>query len=213
MLKQSITYTDFNGDTRTEVLYFNLTEAELVDIQADSERGIQADLQDAIDAKDVKQILEFIKMLVHKSYGIKSEDGRYFRKSEEITSDFVSSALYSDLLLNLFQDEGQRGVDFITGLMPKDLLERATAKSQGQLVPQDHQPSAREIFDRARQERYIPLPEDEGAAPVPAPRAEGVFAPQDERPANPPAERAMTRAEWQALQDSEQRDDGHQSFG
>lgn len=132
MLKHHLVYTDFNDNRREEDLYFNLTEAELVDIQANSNLGIQAELEAAIAENDVKKLLDFIKMLVHKSYGVKSEDGRHFRKSAEITEDFVNSAAYSDLLLSLFQDGGKRGVTFITGVMPADLVARATAQSQGQ---------------------------------------------------------------------------------
>src|SRR5690606_19443202 len=150
MLKQSITYTDFNGTERTEDLYFNLTEAELIDIQVNSQNGIEKDLQDAIDGRDIREILAFIKMLVHKSYGVKSEDGRHFRKSEAITEDFVNSALYSDLLLELFKDEGEKGVKFITGLMPKDLIQRATTAMKGDDGTPPLKPTAREMFQERR---------------------------------------------------------------
>lgn len=153
MLKQHVKYTDFNGMTREEDLYFNLTESELVDIQTASENGIQADLEEYIASKDVKKLLDFIKMLVNKSYGIKSSDGRHFRKSPEIVADFENSAVYSDLLLSLFQEEGKRAEAFITGLMPADLVQRAMLKSQGQGTVEAAQrfaPSAREIFEQSQ---------------------------------------------------------------
>lgn len=154
MLKQDIKFKDFNGTERTQTLYFNLTEFEIADMQAHSERGIQADLEDAIANKNVAQILDFIKMLVHKSYGIKSEDGLHFRKSPEIIADFESSALYSDLLLHLFQDGGNRGVQFITGLMPADLVRGASQKvnPNGGNVEK----SARERFEERQKEKNIP---------------------------------------------------------
>jgi hypothetical protein len=159
MLKQNITYTDFNGTKRTEDLYFNLSEFELVELQAGSEKGIQADLQEAINNKDIRALLAFIKMLVNKAYGIKSEDGRHFDKSEEITRRFENSALYSDLLLHLFEDEGARAEKFITGLMPKDLIERATARTQAQSAEaQGYLPDARELAARHRAQQNIPEP-------------------------------------------------------
>jgi len=160
MLKQNITYKDFNGTQRTEDLYFNLTEFELVELQAGSEKGIQADLQEAINNKDIRALLAFIKMLVNKAYGIKSEDGRHFDKSEEITRRFENSALYSDLLLHLFEDEGARAEKFITGLMPADLIARATAASQGKSsgVPEGYLPDARELAARHRAQQNIPEP-------------------------------------------------------
>lgn len=167
MLKQTINYTDFNGVERTEDLYFNLTEFELVDIQTSSERGIQAEMEDAVKANDLRRLLDFIKMLIHKSYGVKSADGRHFEKSPEILNHFVNSAYYSDLLLNLFQDEGARAIQFITGLMPKDLIERAAAKSQGQTgVPSTYAPSARERNAQFVAGQNIPQPTFEEAPPI-----------------------------------------------
>lgn len=174
MLKQTISYTDFNGTARTEDLYFNLTEIELVDIQIDSKEGIQKDLEAAIADKDLRKLLDFIKMLVHKGYGLKSEDGRNHDKSPTILNDFVSSALYSDLLLNLFADEGARAEKFITGLMPKDLIERAMALSQEQGNPAaNYKPDAREVNARHMTDQKIPAATEEAkfeeSAPMGAP--------------------------------------------
>lgn len=131
MLKQTITFEDFNGNERELDLYFNLTEAELVDMQADSEEGIQKDMMDAVAAKDMRRLLDFVKMLVHRAYGERDKDGIHFHKSPEITAAFVNSAMYSPLLLSLFQDEGARTEAFITGLMPADLVQKAIDQSQG----------------------------------------------------------------------------------
>ncbi len=176
MLKQTVNYTDFNGTKRTEEIYFNLTEAELVDIQVDSKEGIQKDLQDAIADKDIRKLLDFIKLLVHKAYGVKSEDGRHFRKSKELTDDFINSALYSDLLLHLFEEEGARAEKFITGLMPKELLARAIAKSQGQseavVDPGTGEPykmGARELNARHIAEQNMPSATFEEPAPIGTP--------------------------------------------
>lgn len=131
MLKQTINFTDFNGEPRTEDLYFNLTEWELTEIQLSSPEGIQKEMEDAIKAKDLKLLLDFIKMLVNKSYGERDRDGIHFNKSPEIVARFENSAMYAPLMLSLFQDEGARAAAFITGLMPADLVARATAQAQG----------------------------------------------------------------------------------
>ena len=138
MLKKIVHYTDFNGADRKDELYFNLTEIELTTIQAASKEGIEKELQTAVDDKDVYKILEIIKLLIHKSYGIKSADGRYFEKSPEILHKFLSSAAYDSLMMDLFTDGGARGAEFIQGLMPADLVARATAKVSGQAVPSEN---------------------------------------------------------------------------
>lgn len=132
MLKQTIQFKDFNNKDQERDLYFNLTEAELVDMQADSPEGIQVDMMRAVQEKDMRKLLDFVKMLVHRSYGERDADGIHFHKSPQITANFVNSAMYSPLLLSLFEDEGARTEAFITGLMPADLVAAAIAKSRGE---------------------------------------------------------------------------------
>jgi len=132
MLKQDIKFTDYNGNERTITEYFHLNEAEIVKLQASSPNGIQADMQDAILSNDANRVLEFIEMLVHKSYGKKSADGLHFEKSDDILQKFINSAYYSDFLLGLIEDNGAKGERFVQGIMPAKLVERALAQVQGQ---------------------------------------------------------------------------------
>lgn len=151
MLKHTIEYKDFNGADRREDLYFNLTEFDLVEMQAESVAGIDVDFKNAVDNKDVKAMLDFIKKLVHRSFGIKSADGKYHEKSPEIIRQFENSALYSDLIMDLFTDGGKKGAKFISELMPASLIDRATAQMTGADVVATNEgfqvrPSARDIF-------------------------------------------------------------------
>jgi hypothetical protein len=154
MLKQTISFTDYNDEPRTVVEYFHLNEAEIVDMQARSKNGIQEDMQEAILSNDVSQVLDFITGLVHKSYGKKSADGLNFDKSPEILHKFVTSAYYSDFLLGLIEDNGLKGQEFVRGIMPAKLVERAAAQVQG--IPQpplesrSYEPDARERFAQAQ---------------------------------------------------------------
>ena len=132
MLKQDIKFVDFNGNERTITEYFYLNEAEIVDLQAKSVNGIQEEMQDAILSNDAGRVLDFIKMLVHTSYGKKSLDGLNFEKSPEILQKFITSAYYSDFLLGLIEDNGLKGQQFVQGIMPAKLVERALAQVQGQ---------------------------------------------------------------------------------
>lgn len=125
MLKQTVEYKDYNGATRRDTLYFNLTEFELIEIQTESERGIEVDLKEAIENEDTKGILKFVKILVTNGYGVKSSDGRFFEKSPEILNRFVSSAAYSPFIMDLFTDIQGKMVPFINGIMPQGLIERA----------------------------------------------------------------------------------------
>lgn len=159
MLKQTIRFTDYNDQPREIEVYFHLNEAEIVDMQAKSANGIQADMQDAILSNDAGRVLDFIKELVHRSYGKKSPDGLTFEKSPEILQQFINSAYYSDFLLGLIQDNGQKGQEFVKGIMPAKLVARAEAQVQGQDVPpldtRTYEPSARERFQAASAESGV----------------------------------------------------------
>lgn len=157
MLKQDIKFVDYNGNERTITEYFHLNEAEIVELQAKSADGIQAEMQDAILSNDAGRVLDFIKMLVHKSYGKKTPDGLNFEKSPEILDKFITSAYYSDFLLGLIEDNGRRGQEFVQGIMPAKLVERATAQIQGQQAGKVDRTvygkDAREIFAEAQAAR------------------------------------------------------------
>ncbi len=125
MLTETIQYEDYNGASRKEQFHFNLSELDITEIQLNYPEGVETHLQNAIDNKDVKGILEFIKMLVGYSFGIKSDDGRHFERSDEITKRFRNSAAYHSWLLTLFENDGAKGVSFIRGVMPAELIKRA----------------------------------------------------------------------------------------
>lgn len=162
MLKHDMKFKDFDGNEREAVLYFNLTEAELVDWQADSPLGIQEEMMDAVRNKDMRRLLDFVKTLIEKSYGERDGDGIHFNKSDEIRQRFINSAMYSPLLLSLFQEDGAKAITFINGLMPADLVKRAMEQgdipmpTETPTVPET-KPSAREVFEQRAAERSADL--------------------------------------------------------
>lgn len=121
MLKRSITYTDFNGDEVTEVLYFHLSKPELIEMEVELSGGLSTMLQRISENGDRKAIVAEFKKIVLTAYGEKSDDGKIFRKSDEIRKNFASSAAYSQLFMELATDETS-AAEFINGVMPKDLF-------------------------------------------------------------------------------------------
>ena len=124
MLKQSITYEDFNGDQRTEDFFFNLTSKELLELDRSVDGGFESSLNKAISNQDVYSIYDLIQKTILKAYGQKSEDGRFFKKTPELTEEFEVSAAYQSMLQN-FIDNPDLANNFITGILPKDLREKA----------------------------------------------------------------------------------------
>lgn len=120
MLKKTITYEDFNGVGRKEDFYFNLSKAEIMEMQFGTVGGLDVMLKKIIDAKDVKSIMDTFKMLILKAYGIKSDDGRRFIKSEEIAKEFEQTEAYSILYMELASDDNA-AAEFVNGIIPKDV--------------------------------------------------------------------------------------------
>lgn len=120
MIEEKLTYTDYNGNERTESFYFNLTRAELAEMELSTEGGYAAMLEKIIAAKDQPTLIKIFKELILKTYGKKSTDGRRFIKSKEISDEFSQTEAYSDLFMTLATD-AQKASEFVNGVMPKNL--------------------------------------------------------------------------------------------
>lgn len=128
MLTKTITYTDYNGVERTETFYFNLSQAELIEMQLGGKDGLYSDkLQKMIDNRDTAAIINTIKELVLKSYGEKTDDGKRLVKSPEISEAFTQTEAYSQLITELLSDDAKSS-EFILGIMPQGLREAAVAE-------------------------------------------------------------------------------------
>ena len=84
MITETIKYFDYNGNERTEQCCFNLSKAECMEMELGTEGGMQQLVEKIVNEKDNKRLVEIFKQIILKSYGEKSPDGKYFRKSEEI---------------------------------------------------------------------------------------------------------------------------------
>lgn len=120
MLTKKITYTDYNGETRTEDFYFNLTKAELMEMEMSTTGGLTEMVRRIANTKDIPAMMQVFKKIILKSYGVKSDDGKRFIKSEELSTSFEQTEAYSELFMELLQDE-KKAAAFINGIIPAEL--------------------------------------------------------------------------------------------
>lgn len=120
MLKKTITYVDYNGMERTEDFYFNLSKAEVAEMELSVQGGFSKMLEEIIASKDNVQIVNLFKQMVLKSYGEKSPDGRRFIKSEEIAQAFAQTEAYSEIFMELALNE-DKAAEFVNGILPANL--------------------------------------------------------------------------------------------
>lgn len=118
MLKKTITYNDFNGVERKEDFYFNLSKAELMEMEMGTEGGFAEMIQKVVDAQEAPSIIKIFKDLILKAYGEKSADGKRFVKSDELSTAFSHTEAYSILFMELATD-ADAAAAFVNGIVPE----------------------------------------------------------------------------------------------
>lgn len=126
MFKKEITYTNFDDVEVKEIFYFNLMASELQEMQLTTQGGMTAILQRIIDTKDVVETTKMFKDIILKAYGEKSDDGKHFVKSKEISEKFSQTMAYDALFMEIFSD-ADKAAAFVNGLLPQDLVKKAAA--------------------------------------------------------------------------------------
>lgn len=117
MLKKTITYTDYNGVDRTEDFYFNLSKAEIMEMEMGTSGGLSEMINKIVAAQDAPAIIKVFKDLILKAYGEKSPDGKRFIKSDEIATAFSQTDAYSQLFMELATDTDAAAA-FVNGIVP-----------------------------------------------------------------------------------------------
>lgn len=118
MLKKTMTYTDYNGVERKEDFYFNLTKAEIMEMEMSQLGGLAEMIQKIVDSKDAPAIIKVFKELILKAYGEKSPDGKRFMKSPEISAAFAETEAYSILFMELATN-ADAAAAFVNGIVPQ----------------------------------------------------------------------------------------------
>lgn len=131
MLKKTITYIDYDGLERTEEFRFNLTKAELMDMELTTAGTFSETMKRIIAEKDIIRIAKLFKELLLKSYGVKSDDGKRFVKSQELSEAFSQTEAYSDLYIELLSNP-EEAAKFFAEVAPK--MEEVSAVPAGNVT-------------------------------------------------------------------------------
>lgn len=124
MLKKTITYVDYNDNERTEDFYFNLTKAELMEMEMSTSGGLAEMIQRIVAEQDAPKIIAIFKELILKAYGQKSLDGKRFEKNDKIREEFSQTEAYSQLFMELATD-ADAAAKFVNGIVPADAAAQA----------------------------------------------------------------------------------------
>lgn len=130
MIKKTITYTDYDGVSRTEDFFFNLSKPELMEMDFSESGGMEKMIKRIVDTQDTKKIIEVFKEIILKSYGEKSPDGKYFQKyrdGQRLSDMFAQTEAYNELFMELATDD-KAASEFINGIIPQSLAQELAAR-------------------------------------------------------------------------------------
>lgn len=117
MLKQQVTYEDFDGNTQSETLYFNLNRMELISFQKRyGSENMEKYINKLIEEKQIEPMYDLLNDFVLTAYGVRSEDGKRFIKNDEIREEFKQSLAYEALIEDFHDDSRKVLENFIAGV-------------------------------------------------------------------------------------------------
>lgn len=136
MYVKEMEYTDFNGVKRKEKFYFNLTKAEILDMELGKAGGLTEYIRKIVEAQDTPTIMALFKSLLLTSYGVKSDDGRRFIKNDQVREEFEQTQAFSDLYMMLALDD-EEASKFVNAIVPDDMKVSQAQKEQfvKELIP------------------------------------------------------------------------------
>lgn len=130
MIKKTIKYTDYDGNEQTGDFFFNLSKAELMEMNFSATGGLEKVIRRIISSEDTKGIIELFKDIILRAYGEKSDDGKRFvkyRDGHRLSEDFAQTEAYSELFMELASDD-KAATEFINGVIPASLAAEIAAR-------------------------------------------------------------------------------------
>lgn len=128
MIKKTFEYTDYNGTERKETHWFNLSEAELTEMELEVDGGLAQYITRISEEQNGPKIIKIFKDIILRAYGIKSDDGRRFIKSDELKEAFSQTEAYSILFMELATN-ADKAAEFINGIVPANMTKNIDAKN------------------------------------------------------------------------------------
>ena len=142
MLKKQITYNDYDGNAKTDTLYFHLNKFEWLELETYTKGGLIENLQHAIETGNAKKTIDILKKIILRAYGEKNPETGTFEKSDDIAIRFSKTEAFSELFYELAYNE-DASKSFFLGLIPPELRVEAEKKMKeledGESVPKQVQ--------------------------------------------------------------------------
>ena len=133
MFKKTMKFDDLEGNEVEETFYFHLNRLEIAEMleldqldekvtrltKAKEEKGLN-------EVENTREAYNIFKDLILRSYGIKGDDNRTFKKSEEIRDSFKDHVAFEELIFEFIGNESY-AAEFFENCLPTKLVEAAKA--------------------------------------------------------------------------------------
>lgn len=131
MVKKEIPYIDYDGNKQTCTAYFNMNRTECIDLdmEFEDEGGLMGHLKALLpllkqqeNAKK-KPLVDFVKMMVEKSYGVrpKSNPSLFMKEDDDghrLVHKFKATPAYDEFVFRLMTGEESLN-DFMEKILPE----------------------------------------------------------------------------------------------
>lgn len=118
MIKQHVSYEDYEGNQVEKDLWFHLNKSDLAKMSLGFEGGLIDGLTELQEKGDKKAVAEFIDNLLINAYGVRKPGSDVFLKTPEIQQEFQYSLAHDEILMMLLGGEDDEIINFIVGIMP-----------------------------------------------------------------------------------------------
>lgn len=118
MIKQHVSYEDYDGNKVEKDLWFHLNKSDLAMMSLGFDNGLIEGLTELQQKGDKKAVAEFIDNLLVNAYGVRKPGSDVFLKTPEIKEYFQYSLAHDEILMMLLGGEDDEIINFIVGIMP-----------------------------------------------------------------------------------------------
>lgn len=123
MIVKTVTYKDYDGNQRTEEFRFHFTQTELLEMESTTEGGFSARVNRIMSANSHGEMFAIMKNFILDAFGVKSDDGRRFRKNKDIREAFKESPAFDIIFREICTGENaaKASAEFINGVVPEGM--------------------------------------------------------------------------------------------
>lgn len=136
---EKVSYVDAVGNSVEEELRFNLTKAEITEMQYSVKGGLSAMIEQLSATDDAAVVVRIVKDIILMAYGEKYTDSKgitRFLKNQDIRDAFMATEAYSVLFMKFMNDTDALN-NFIVAVMPEDMRAKVAEEKKRLTVAAD----------------------------------------------------------------------------